>query len=240
MTTTTDPFDPLYLDEVDLRGALTEAFVAVLGETGPATGGPERGIDPAWHPAVVAAMAGTGTGNVATLSASAQDRIVDAWAAHISAGRLVQAVRPGRAVRVDDLDDTGIVALVRRALQVRVRNDGLTRAQRVDRIFAGRRDPRARWLVRSFGTMAGRGSCTCLDVPIVEGWQCCGSPWLDNGDLERFIRRARRNVALLDEAVRTGRARPIGDPVCWSIVTNDYPNYVGGPTTSVVARAFDD
>lgn len=222
--TTTDPFDPRYLDEIDLRRELTELLVGLLER-------PAAGVSPRWIEPVRQAVGATADGRAQSLSPDAQDRIVDSWATHLDQGDL-------HPPDEDDLSPA-VIALVRRALQVRVRNDGITPRLWIDRTFAGRRAPWARALVRAFGTSFGGGSCRCLDEPVVPGWECCGSPWLDNGDLEQFIRRGRSNVALLAAVVSSGRTvASIDDPVCRSVVTDHYRTYIGGPAAELVAAAY--
>ncbi len=224
--TTSDPFDPRYLDELSLRRDLTAVFVDVLdrGECAEEVA--------AVHPLRTVVTA-TVDGSPRSLSPAAQDAVVDAWAA---------ALRTNPEALGDP--SLGAATIVRRALQVRVRNDGITRRLWVDRTFAGRRAPWARALVGAFGTTAGRGSCRCLDPTArglrseVAGWECCGSPWLDNGDLERFIRRGRSNVGRLAAAVRQGGVPPVDDPVCRRIITHEYVVYVGGPDAELVADAY--
>ncbi|HSL73053.1 MAG TPA: heterodisulfide reductase-related iron-sulfur binding cluster [Ilumatobacteraceae bacterium] len=70
--------------------------------------------------------------------------------------------------------------------------------------------------------------------------RCCGAPWLHAGDVERFGRLARRNVAVLAAEVRAGTDIVVPEPACLAVIRNDYPDHVGGDDARLVAdHTFD-
>src|SRR5579875_225301 len=72
------------------------------------------------------------------------------------------------------------------------------------------------------------------------GARCCGAPWLHGGDVERFRRAARRNVAVLAREVRAGRDVIVAQPTCAYVVKKDYPIYAPGTDADLVAaHTFD-
>jgi glycerol-3-phosphate dehydrogenase subunit C len=69
---------------------------------------------------------------------------------------------------------------------------------------------------------------------------CCGAPWLHAGDIERFGKVARRNVAVLAAEVRAGTDIVVPEPGCLAVIRNDSPDHVGGDDARLVAEhAFD-
>ncbi len=58
------------------------------------------------------------------------------------------------------------------------------------------------------------------------GTQCCGAPWLHQGNVGEFRRAAERNVAALADEVRAGREVLVAQPTCAYVVREDYPRYL--------------
>jgi glycerol-3-phosphate dehydrogenase subunit C len=69
---------------------------------------------------------------------------------------------------------------------------------------------------------------------------CCGAPWLDAGDIERFTKHARRNVAALVEEVRAGTEIVVPQPTCSYVLKHEYARYVGGADAELVAAHTHD
>jgi glycerol-3-phosphate dehydrogenase subunit C len=69
----------------------------------------------------------------------------------------------------------------------------------------------------------------------VSGAGCCGAPWLHAGDIERFTKVAKKNVARLAAEVRNGTDIVVPQPTCGYVLKQDYPDYVGGTDADLVA-----
>jgi len=69
-----------------------------------------------------------------------------------------------------------------------------------------------------------RNGIAC-EVP--EGQVCCGMPWLDAGDVEKFENQARKNVAALLPAVEAGLDVVVPQPTCAYVIRNEYPDFLG-------------
>lgn len=82
------------------------------------------------------------------------------------------------------------------------------------------------------------------DLPA--GQQCCGAPFLHQGDLGRFTKLARANVEVLAAALRAGdeRGEPstvvVPEPTCSFVLKNDYRDHVGGADAELVASRTMD
>ncbi|MHB1599944.1 MAG: heterodisulfide reductase-related iron-sulfur binding cluster [Acidimicrobiales bacterium] len=75
---------------------------------------------------------------------------------------------------------------------------------------------------------------------LPEGTRCCGAPWLHGGDVVRFERSARKNVAALATEVRAGRDVVVAQPTCAYVIRRDYPIYAPGVDADLVAEhTFD-
>lgn len=72
------------------------------------------------------------------------------------------------------------------------------------------------------------------DLP--EGQVCCGMPWLDAGDTERFAQHARRNVEVLAPEVKAGKAVVVPQPTCAYVVKNEYRDFLGTDDARLVAE----
>jgi Fe-S oxidoreductase len=75
---------------------------------------------------------------------------------------------------------------------------------------------------------------------LPEGQVCCGMPWLDAGDIDRFTDAARRNVAALAPAARAGRTILVPQPTCAYVLKHDYPDVLGSEDARVVAAQTRD
>jgi Fe-S oxidoreductase len=76
------------------------------------------------------------------------------------------------------------------------------------------------------------------DLP--EGEVCCGMPWLDAGDVEKFEELARRNVELLAPAVKGGKDVVVLQPTCGYVLKQEYPDFLGTDDARLVAEhTFD-
>lgn len=82
-----------------------------------------------------------------------------------------------------------------------------------------------------------RNAVAC-DVP--RATVCCGMPWLDCGDVDAFVKQARRNVPLLAEQVRQGRDIVVLQPTCGYALKQEYPRYVQDEAARLVGEhTFD-
>jgi len=68
------------------------------------------------------------------------------------------------------------------------------------------------------------------------GTRCCGAPWLHSGDVDRFVKAARRNVEALAPEVRVGLDVIVAQPTCTYVVRKDYPLYLGTPEAEMLAE----
>ena len=72
------------------------------------------------------------------------------------------------------------------------------------------------------------------------GQVCCGMPWLDAGDVDKFREHAERNVAALLPAVEAGRPIVVPQPTCAYVIKNEYPDFLGTDAARrVAANTFD-
>lgn len=75
---------------------------------------------------------------------------------------------------------------------------------------------------------------------LPEGQVCCGMPWLDAGDTDKFVEHARRNVDALYPAAQSGRAIVVPQPTCAYVLKNEYPDFLGTAAARAVAeQTFD-
>jgi len=75
---------------------------------------------------------------------------------------------------------------------------------------------------------------------LPEGQVCCGMPWLDAGDTDKFVEHARKNVAALAPAVRAGRPVVVPQPTCAYVLKQEYPDFLGTGDARAVAAATVD
>ena len=75
---------------------------------------------------------------------------------------------------------------------------------------------------------------------LPEGQVCCGMPWLDAGEIEKFKDNARKNVAALLPAVEAGLDVVVPQPTCAYVIRNEYPDFLGTEDARKVAgHTFD-
>jgi len=72
------------------------------------------------------------------------------------------------------------------------------------------------------------------------GQVCCGMPWLDAGDVDRFKDAARRNVAALAPAAKIGHTIVVPQPTCAYVLKHDYPDVLGTDDARLVAAQTRD
>jgi len=76
------------------------------------------------------------------------------------------------------------------------------------------------------------------DLP--DGQVCCGMPWLDAGDPERFRDAAQRNIEALTPAVEAGCSIIVPQPTCAYTIKDEYPAFLGTDAARAVAEATFD
>jgi Fe-S oxidoreductase len=75
---------------------------------------------------------------------------------------------------------------------------------------------------------------------LPEGQVCCGMPWLDAGDADRFREAAQRNVDALLPSVESGLAVIVSQPTCAYTLKEEYPAFLGTDAARKVAEhTFD-
>jgi len=79
-----------------------------------------------------------------------------------------------------------------------------------------------------------------LSCELPDGQVCCGMPWLDAGDRERFRQAAQRNVDALLPAVEAGRPIVVPQPTCAYTLKDEYPAFLGTEAARKVAAATFD
>jgi glycerol-3-phosphate dehydrogenase subunit C len=67
-----------------------------------------------------------------------------------------------------------------------------------------------------------------VSCSLPEGTQCCGAPWLHQGNVKEFTKAAARNVTALAAEVRSGKEVVVAQPTCAYVVKKDYPLYLAG------------
>ena len=82
-----------------------------------------------------------------------------------------------------------------------------------------------------------RNGFSC-DLP--EGQVCCGMPWLDAGDSEKFREAAQRNVDALLPSVEAGRSIVVPQPTCAYTLKEEYPAFLGTEAARKVSAATFD
>lgn len=70
---------------------------------------------------------------------------------------------------------------------------------------------------------------------LPEGEVCCGMPWLDAGDTEKFREHAKKNIAALLPYVRAGKDVVVPQPTCAFTLRSEYPSFLGTPEAQEVA-----
>lgn len=75
---------------------------------------------------------------------------------------------------------------------------------------------------------------------LPEGQVCCGMPWLDAGNTEKFTAHAQKNVETLLPSVREGKRVIVPQPTCAYVLRTEYPLFLGTPEAQEVADATRD
>jgi Fe-S oxidoreductase len=70
---------------------------------------------------------------------------------------------------------------------------------------------------------------------LPEGQVCCGMPWLDAGDADRFKEAAQRNVDALLPSVESGLPVIVPQPTCAYTIKEEYPAFLGTDAARKVA-----
>jgi glycerol-3-phosphate dehydrogenase subunit C len=75
---------------------------------------------------------------------------------------------------------------------------------------------------------------------LPEGQVCCGMPWLDAGDVDKFREVAQKNVDALLPAVDAGMSVLVPQPTCAYTLKDEYPAFLGTDEARRVAAATFD
>ena len=79
-----------------------------------------------------------------------------------------------------------------------------------------------------------------LGCELPDGQVCCGMPWLDAGDLDKFREQAVRNVGVLAPAIKEGRDVVVPQPTCAYVLKNEYADFLGTDDADLVGEhTFD-
>jgi glycerol-3-phosphate dehydrogenase subunit C len=81
-----------------------------------------------------------------------------------------------------------------------------------------------------------------VDASLPEGLQCCGAPYLHQGDVDGFRAKARHNIEVLAGALRESPEATVvvPQPTCGYILKKDYVDYVAGADAELVASRTKD
>jgi glycerol-3-phosphate dehydrogenase subunit C len=75
---------------------------------------------------------------------------------------------------------------------------------------------------------------------LPDGQVCCGMPWLDAGDADRFREAAQHNVDALLPTVEAGVPIIVPQPTCAYTIKDEYPAFLGTDAArTVAANTFD-
>jgi Fe-S oxidoreductase len=75
---------------------------------------------------------------------------------------------------------------------------------------------------------------------LPESQVCCGMPWLDAGDAERFRQAAQHNVDALMPMVAAGAPVIVPQPTCAYTIKDEYPAFLGTEAARKVSAATFD
>lgn len=79
-----------------------------------------------------------------------------------------------------------------------------------------------------------------ISCSLPPGQVCCGMPWLDAGDTDKFVEHAIKNVDALLPAVQAGKAVVVPQPTCAYVLKHEYPDFLGTDAARQVAAATFD
>jgi Fe-S oxidoreductase len=75
---------------------------------------------------------------------------------------------------------------------------------------------------------------------LPEGQMCCGMPWLDAGDVDKFRQQVEHNVAALAPALEAGKDVVVPQPTCAYVLKNEYADFLGSDAAKLVGeRTYD-
>lgn len=75
-----------------------------------------------------------------------------------------------------------------------------------------------------------------IECELPKGQVCCGMPWLDAGDEEKFKEQAKKNVEILAPQVKEGKPVIVPQPTCAYVLKKDYPDYLDSDDARLVAE----
>ena len=79
-----------------------------------------------------------------------------------------------------------------------------------------------------------------IGCTLPAGQVCCGMPWLDSGDTDRFREHALKNVKALLPAVDAGMSVVVPQPTCAYVLKHEYPDFLGSDAARrIAANTFD-
>jgi glycerol-3-phosphate dehydrogenase subunit C len=78
------------------------------------------------------------------------------------------------------------------------------------------------------------------DTARSESMGCCGMPNLDGGDVDAFVAKVKKNVALLYPQVKAGLTIVVPGPTCAYTMKREWPEYVPTEEVRAVAAATRD
>lgn len=79
-----------------------------------------------------------------------------------------------------------------------------------------------------------------VSCELPEGQVCCGMPWLDAGDTDKFREHAAKNVGVLAPLAHAGTPIVVPQPTCAYVIKQEYPDFLGTDDARVVAaNTFD-
>lgn len=86
-----------------------------------------------------------------------------------------------------------------------------------------------------------------VNCSLPDGQNCCGAPFLHQGNVDNFRKLAEKNISVLADAIRAADAESgtesvvvVPQPTCGFVLKQDYVDYVGGPDAELVAARTRD
>lgn len=75
-----------------------------------------------------------------------------------------------------------------------------------------------------------------IECTLPEGQVCCGMPWLDAGDEDKFKEQAKKNIEILAPLVKQGMQVVVPQPTCAYVLKKDYPDYIDSEDARLVGE----